>query len=234
MNWDRIEKIVIVGGGMAGWAAASCISNALRGQLIEIIVLDDHPDHQARIEASLPITQAFHQRLGINEQQLMRETAASFSLGTQFNDWIAPGHHYFQPIAAHGASIEFVMFHQYAIKARLAGDKAPFNHYSLCAMSAQKDKFVHPGIDPESILSTLLYAHHLDAGRYVRFMRAYASANGVAGLDATVIKTDVHPGNGFINSVGLDNGDVMKADLFIDCSGQNAVLAGTAMNTEFG
>lgn len=226
MNQHRIEKIAIVGGGVAAWASAACISDALRGQLIEIKVIDGHADQVTGIEATLPITQAFNQRLGINEQSLMRETAASFSLGTQFNDWLAPGLSYFQPMAAHGASIEFVMFHQYAIKARLKGDETPFNQYSLCAMAALKDKFAHPAMDPESILSTLLYAHHLDAQRYVKFLRDYAMSNGVGELEANLTDLQIDPENGFITSISLNSGESLIADLFIDCSGHAAELSG--------
>ena len=233
MNPERIEKIIIAGGGIAGWMAAACISDALRGQVIEITVIGDQTEKEGRSEAGLPINRAFSQRLGIDEQTLMRETSASFSLGTRFADWLAPGKHYYQPLAPHGASIEYIHFHNYAIKARRAGDQTPINEYSLCAMSANSGKFTHPAMEPDSILSTLVYAHHFDSALYTAFMRRYAEANGVKGLDAKVVDAQLRTEDGFISSVTLDNGDALSADLFIDCSGKTAVLSEQSLHSGY-
>lgn len=233
MNNQAVRQIVIVGGGVTGWVAAAGIAHALRGQDIEITVLDDPGEKADGAEATLPISRNFNQRLDINEQQLMRETAGAFSLGTRFQDWTGEGHDYFQPMGAHGASIEFVHFHNYAIKARQAGDQTPFNDYSLCAVAARQGKFSHPGNDPNSILSTLAYAHQHDASLYAGFMQRHAQANGVKTLPAKLADVALRPDDGFIQAITTDSGERREADLFIDCSGQASLLLGKALQVPF-
>lgn len=233
MSQSRIQKIVIAGNGLTAWLAAATISNALRGQQVEITVIGTVAVSGGRVEPSLPISQAFNQRLGIDERQLMRETSASFSLGTQFNDWVAPGNHYFLPMAPHGASIEYVHFHNYAIKAHQAGDQTPFNAYSLCAVAASQGKFAHPVMERDSIFSTIAYGHHFDTLAYTQFMRGYSQSLGVASLEDEIVGVQKDSENGFIRSVTLTSGETRSADLFIDCSGPEAVLAGGMSEADF-
>ncbi len=228
-----ISSVIIVGGGVAGWTAAVSIAHALRGQGLKIIVVDNDAPVKLQAMATLPITLAFHQRLGIDEQSLMRETGATFRLGTQFRDWLKPGQRYFHPLGAHGASIEFVHFHNFAAKARQMGDPTPFSDYSLCAAAAKLGRFTHPSSDPNSILSTLVYAHHLDCDLYAALMRKHAEANGVTALKARVSDVDVQASNGFIRSLALDNGAKLEADLFIDCSGNESILMGRALQVGY-
>lgn len=233
MKQSRIQKIVIAGNGLTAWLAAATISNALRGQGVEITVVGNAKEAAGRIEPSLPINLAFNQRLEIDERKLMRETSASFSLGTEFNNWAAADNNYFLPIAPHGASIEYVHFHNYAIKARQAGDQTPFNDYSLCAVAARQGKFAHPVMERDSIFSTLAYGHHFEAPAYTRFMRGYAQALGVAALDEGIVAVQRDSEDGFIRSVSLENGDSLTADFYIDCSGPNAALAGDLSKAAF-
>ncbi|MFT5138546.1 MAG: tryptophan halogenase [Lysobacterales bacterium] len=233
MNDTAVERIIIVGGGVTGWVAAASIAHAMRRPGIQISVLASADEREHGALASLPIQRAFNLGMDIDEQDLMRETGASFSLGTQFRDWTFPKRNYFQPMGAHGASIEFVQFHNYAVKARQAGDETPFNTYSMCAAAARQGKFEHPNSDLNSILSTLIYAHHLDANQYATFMRRHAEANGVKCLTGRLTDVTVREADGMIESLTLEGGDKLVADLFIDCSGQCSSLLGEALQTPY-
>jgi tryptophan halogenase len=233
MNQNAVRQIIIVGGGVTGWVAAAGIANALQGQQIGIRVIETPGQDTAAAEPALPIALAFNQRLGIDERALMRETSAAFTLGTQFVGWPSPGHDYFQPMNAHGASIEFVHFHNFAIKARQAGTTTPFNEYSLCAVAAQNGRFSHPVNDRNSILSTLIYAHHYDAGELAAFMKRHALANGVSAVAGRLTSTSTDPDSGFISGLTLDTGETLEADLFVDCSGPDAQLIGNALGVDY-
>jgi tryptophan halogenase len=233
MNDTAVERIIILGGGVTGWVAAASIAQAMRGTGMQIFVLENPDDREHGALASMPIGRTFNLGLGINEQDLMRDTGASFSLGTQFRDWTSPGGNYFQPLGAHGASVEFVHFHNYAVKARQAGDKTPLNNYSLCAAAATQGKFEYPSSDPGSILSTLMFANHFDAGQYAAYMRRHAQANGVNRLIGTPKDVTLRDADSMIDSLTLEDGEILSADLFIDCSGQSSSLLGEALQTPY-
>jgi len=234
MNGTGLRNILIVGGGMDGWTAAAGLAHALRGQDVDITVLEDLADSVPEsAEATLPVTHLFHQRLGIDERQLMQETEASFSLGTEFRDWNAPGRSCFQPAGPHGASIEYVHFHNYAVKARQQGDRTPFNDYSLCAVAARLGRFAHPVSDPGSILSTLSWSHHLDTGLYAAFMARHAAGNGARLEAGAVSGVEVDGDTGFIRALELEGGRRLEADLFIDCTGRKARLSRGALGAVF-
>lgn len=219
-----IRNVLIAGGGVDGWTAAAALAHAFQGQGLDIGVLDLGAHDPFIAEQTAPISLAFHQRLGIDEATLIREAGASFSLGTRYRDWVAEGHRYFQPMGPHGASIEFVHFHNFANKARMAGDETPFNDYSLNAVAAREGRFTHPSGDRSSILSTLIYAHHLDIGRYTGLMRSFAEGLGVRRIEGTIGAVGQGGERGFIQALVLDDGNTLEADLFLDCSGRDAVL----------
>jgi tryptophan halogenase len=233
MTDTAVKRIIILGGGVTGWVAAASIAQAMLHPDMQIFVLENPDDREHGALASMPIGRTFNLELGINEQDLMRDTGASFSLGTRFRDWTSAGRNYFQPLGAHGASIEFVHFHNYAAKARQAGDTTPFNNYALCAAAAIQGKFLYPSSDPASILSTLMFAHHFDAGQYADFMRRHAEANGVKRLAGRPTDVTLKDADSMIESLTLEDGEVLSADLFIDCSGQGSSLLGEALKTPY-
>ncbi|MDJ0656809.1 MAG: tryptophan 7-halogenase [Xanthomonadales bacterium] len=223
MDSNELRSVVIVGGGPAAWTAASVLSRALSAADVAVVVPDvSHTTPAA--EATLPTILGFHQLQGLNEPEVLRQQKGSFRLGTRFQDWNEPGHRYINPIGAHGASIEFVAFHNYAVKARQNGEVRPFNEYSLVAMAGDRGRFSHPVNDPNSVLSTMRYALHLDAAAVARSFRQRAEAAGVTVINGSVASLQRHPDSGFIQTLNLDNGSSISGDLFVDCSGPGAVL----------
>jgi tryptophan halogenase len=219
-----VRSVVIAGGGVDGWTTAAALAHAYQGEGLDIRVLDLGTHEPFAAKPTAPISLAFHQRLGFDEATLMREAGASFSLGTLYRDWVSEGHRYFQPMGPHGASIEFVHFHNFANKARKAGDETPFNDYSLNAVAAREGRFTHPSSDRSSILSTLIYAHHLDTGRYTRLMRQFAEGLGVRRLKGQIDSVERDGDRGFIQALALADGSTLEADLYLDCSGREASL----------
>jgi len=232
-----INSIVIAGGGVTGWLTAALIAKSMAGRDVTITLVDNKLQNPAHEECGLPTLPQFAgilQRLNIDEREFMRTTGASFRLATRFSDWNKPGHHYMEPFGAHGASIEYVAFHHFALKSRLAGSKTLFNQYSLAATAATHNRFSHPLRDPGSILSTLVYAWHVDTALCTRFFRTIAENLGVKSIEASIEEVLMDQHNGFINAIKLNQGDTVTGELFLDCGESDGLLSKTLDNGYIG
>ncbi len=229
---QAIENIVIVGSGAVAWLAAALLAKSTGGRNVSISVVDDgRPDEGG--EPTLSQFPGLLLTLGIDEHDFMRETGAAFRLASRYRDWNRPGHHYFEPCGAHGASIEYVAFHHFAQKARLAGAKTRFNEYSLAATAAAHARFSHPSTERGSILSTLAYGYHLDSALLAGYFRNMAQALGVHRVEAPTAQVRVDQDSGFIRAIGLGDGREIAGELFLDCSGPEALLIEDALGTGF-
>jgi tryptophan halogenase len=223
-----IPSIAIVGGGVAGWMTAAALANALSGlgrlQLIETAA--EAPPELA--EAATPQLRAFHARLGIDEDQLARQTQATFKLGTSFADWPRPGRRFFHPYGDYGTSIGTVGFHHCWLRLRELGDGTELAAYSLAAVAAALGRFARPSRDPSSVLSSFAYGLHVDGRRYLDHMRAYALARGVLAPEPRFAGASLRAEDGSIEALVLESGERIAADLFVDCS-EPGLLIGQAL-----
>ncbi len=223
-----IPRIAIVGGGVAGWMAAAALASAFRGrgaiQLVELA--DQQPADLA--EGTLPGVRAFHDQLGIDEDELVRTTGATFSLGSAYSEWSGPDGRFFHPFGPFGVSIDTVGFHHAWLRLRQRGEGGDLEAYSLAAVAASLGRFARPSADPGSVLSSFSYGLHLDAARYVDHLRRLASGLGVEGLAPKLASVSIRGGDGFIDALVLEDGQPVTANLFIDCTDQGSLI-GQAM-----
>jgi tryptophan halogenase len=93
-----IRKICVVGGGTAGWMAAALMSEHFKGTMgaIEVVESDDISTVGVG-ESTVPPLLELIAKLGINEQEFIRETQGTFKLGIDFRDWRVKGENYFHP-----------------------------------------------------------------------------------------------------------------------------------------
>ena len=236
MTADRIRKVVIVGGGTAGWMAAAAISKilgSLPGFSIELVESEAIGTVGVG-EATIPQINLFNAMLGLDEMEFMRETHATYKLGIEFVDWTRIGHRYIHPFGFHGLDMAGVEFHHHWLKGRLAGDTSRLDDYSISAMAAKAGKFMWPQPNqPKSPLSKIGYAFQFDAGRYARFLRRYAEQRGATRTEGRIVEVERHPETGFVTAVKLENGARVEGELFIDCSGFRALLIGQALGVPF-
>jgi tryptophan halogenase len=229
-----IKKIVIVGGGSAGWMTAAALSSMLSKEAVSITLVESEQIGTVGVgEATIPDVINFNAMLGIPEQDFLKATNGTFKLGIEFKNWGQIGDSYFHPFGAHGVDMNGVDFHQYWLRYRKANEGSVIEDFSLCSVSAKSNKFVLPNNDPRSVLSQMRYAYHFDATAYAKFLRQYAEKRGAQRIEGKVSNVTQNAYSGFIESVSLESGEVISGDMFFDCTGFRALLMRKTLGVGF-
>ena len=221
----QVKRVLIVGGGTAGWMAAAALSKSFGSHLHIELVESDEIGTVGVGEATIPPIRNFHLLLELGEAEFMRAVNGTFKLGIEFLNWGGLGERYFHPFSAHGTDTWAAQFHHYWVRARQRGEVAPLDAFSLEAMMARAEKFGQEGERKAH------YAYHFDAGLYARLLRKISEDLGVRRTEGKVVDVCLHAETGFIESVLLDSGESIAADLFIDCSGFRGLLIEQALQT---
>jgi len=223
-NGTTTPRVVIVGGGTAGWMAAAALSRFMgTGADIRLIESDEIGTVGVG-EATIPQIRLFNDGLGIDEDEFVRATNGSFKLGIEFVDWLRPGERYTHGFGSVGRGLGLLPFYQYWLRYRQAGGARELWDFSPNVLAASRNRF---GRVPERFVglpSGFAYAFHFDAGLYAKFLRQYAEKGGVARTEGKVVDVRLDAESGFIQSVTSDSGDSVPGDLFIDCSGFRGLL----------
>ncbi|GLX79159.1 tryptophan halogenase [Thalassotalea insulae] len=231
---EAIKKIVIVGGGTAGWMSAASLAKYVQNKNIEIVLIESSTLGTVGVgEATIPNIVSYNKNLGIDEQELIKATQATFKLGIQFEDWNQIGGKFFHPFADYGVNIDKLDFHHYVNKLRAAGQQLTLDDYCFATVLAQAGKFAQPHPNPPSPLADYQYAYHFDAGLYASFLKDFATKLGVKTIDALISEVNLCQQSGFIQSVTLDNQQMVDGELFIDCSGFKGLLIEQALQTGY-
>ena len=228
MAGKRLKRIVIVGGGTAGWMTAAALAKAAGTQNQSITLIESEAIGTVGVgEATIPAIQQYNKLLDLNEDEFVRETSATFKLGIEFIDWRRLGHSYFHQFGLIGADITGgVPFSHYWLRVLLSGgaldpDILRFNAETVAARAG---KFGRVSPDDRSGLPTINYAFQFDASRYAAFLRRYAEKRGVVREEGRIVQVHQNGESGFIQAVELQNGRRIAGDFFIDCSGFRGLL----------
>ena len=236
MNGEPIRKVVIAGGGTAGWMAAAALSRIMGAfPGLSITLVESEAIGTVGVgEATIPQIQVFNAMLQIDEAEFMRETHGTYKLGIEFADWLRPGHSYVHPFGTYGIDMLGIDFHQFWLRGQELGDHTMLDAYSIAAMAGKAGKFMWPRRDqPNSPLSKIGYAFQFDAGRYARFLRRMAERQGVTRIEGKIVHVQQDGESGFVTALELDNDTTVEGDLFIDCSGFRSLLLGQTLGVPF-
>lgn len=229
-----IERVVIVGGGTAGWMAAAALSAHLAATGVAITLIESSDIGTVGVgEATIPTIRRFYGQLGMSDAEVMQACQATAKLGIRFVDWLRDGHSFVHPFGRFGQDLKGVDFHHYWLKARTAGDPASLDDYSLGALLAGEGHATLPAPNPGSQLGIFDWALHFDAALFAQHMRRFAEKQGVLRVDARITDVKLGAEDGFIESLTLDSGLAVAGDLFIDCSGFRALLLGEALGVGY-
>ena len=224
---SRVKRVIIVGGGTAGWMTAAGLAKSL-GQTIDITLVESDAIGTVGVgEAVIPIIKSFHALLELKENEFLRAVNGTIKLGIEFENWGRLGESYFHPFGATGVEAWAAQFHHYWLKARGQGNTDELRNFSLEASMARAGKFT---LDSEPQPQ---YAYHFDASLYAKFLRKLSEENGVRRIEGKVVDVQVHGESGFIESVQLESEEWIEGDLFIDCSGFRGLLIQQVLETEW-
>jgi len=233
MSGTPIGRVVIVGGGTAGWMAAAAASRFLNdGQRTITLIESDAIGTVGVGEATIPPIRGFNARLGIEEADFLRATGGTPKLGIEFVNWGAAGERYMHPFGTPGREIEGLNFHQLWLKLRDRPEIGDFEGYAMAAVAARAGRFAPPSPDPRSPLSGVDYAYHFDAGLYAAFLRKRAEAQGTVRVEGRITGVE-RDERGHVGAVRLEGDRRIAGDLFLDCSGFRSLLLGEAMGVGF-
>jgi tryptophan halogenase len=227
-------KLVIVGGGTAGWMTAAALAKVLKGKYSITLVESDEIGTIGVGEATIPMISLFNRLLELDEDEFMRKTQATFKLGIEFVNWGRLGDRYIHGFGVIGQDNWTVDFHQYWLKQFKAGKAKPLEYYSINTAACYQNKFCRPRRDiPNSPLGDIAYAFHFDAGLYAKFLREFSEARGVKRVEGKIEQAHVDPVTGNINSVTLQSKQTIDGEFFIDCSGFKGLLIEEALKTGY-
>lgn len=233
MDARAVSKVVIVGGGTAGWVAAAALSKVL-GKLIDIELVESDQIGTVGVgEATIPQIRLLNSALGLDEDQFLARTAGTFKLGIEFTNWGAIGERYLHTFGEVGINLAGVHFHHYWLRHMQAGGSGSLWDYSLHDRAAYAAKFARMERVGDTPMAGLAYAFHFDAGLYARLLREYSEARGVLRTEGLIDDVELDGESGFIRSVRLADGRSIAGDLFIDCSGFRGMLIGDALGSAY-
>ena len=173
MQNPTVKRIVIAGGGTAGWTVASLLAQQL-GPLLDITLVESDEIGTVGVgEATIPTFRSFHALLGVDERAFMRATQASFKLGISFENWGQLGDRYIHPFGDVGKSTWMADFHHMWLMSEDRGFAGELGEYCFEHQAAAAGKFA------VSDSSKINYAYHLDAGLYACFLRGLFEPKGV-------------------------------------------------------
>lgn len=228
-----VTSLVIVGGGTAGWMAAAAFAKYLHGTPIRITLVESSEIGAVGVgEATIPTLRRFYGRLGLTDQDVMRETRATAKLGILFQDWHRVGEGFIHPFGLYGQNAGEVAFHHLWLRAQETGEAAPITAYSLGAQLAEHGRMALPQPNPPTPLATYDWALHLDAALFAQYLRRYAEASGVMRIDARIDRVEL-AADGSVAGVRLEDEQLVRGDLFIDCTGFRSMLLGEALGVGF-
>ncbi|MFT5838617.1 MAG: tryptophan halogenase [Flavobacteriales bacterium] len=213
-------KVVIAGGGTAGWLTAYSLVTRL-GKLLDITLVESDQIGTVGVgEATIPTMRTFHGLIGIDEKEFMAATQATFKLGIQFDNWGQQGDSYFHSFGEIGQRSWMAEFHEFWMEAKANGFGGSLNDYCLELKAAKANKFsTLAGKKPVN------FAYHMNATAYAAYLRDKSEKAGVKRIEGCIehIQND-QAGN--ISSLILAGGEPVVGDVFIDCTGFRGLLIG--------
>lgn len=234
MTNNSIRRIVIVGGGTAGWMTAAALANTLHHEYSIRLIESDEIAIIGVGEATIPPIRNFNTALGIDEDDFLRKTQGTLKLGIEFVNWCQVGSSYMHAFGRVGHDLNNVPFDQYWLRHYLAGKAPELDQFSINAMASRQAKCMRAVADmPGSPLSDLVHAFHFDASLYARYLRDYSEALGVLRTEGKILTVTQSKSDGHIDELVLESGERVSGDLFIDCSGMRGLLIEQTLKTGF-
>ncbi len=229
----KAKKIVILGGGTAGWMAANVMIKAWKQRGFDITLIESPDIGIVGVgEGSTPTLKTFMDSIGLEEKDWMPACNATYKLGIRFEGWSTrPGFpSYFHPFPAQLDDFTAPAFLHNSLARRNGHDVEghPDNFFLNSYMAEQK-------LSPfagENFPFTVLYGYHFDSGLLGQYLGEIARQRGVKHVQTKIVDTKVSA-DGLIESVVDGDGRSFEADYFVDCTGFRSALLQDALQVPF-
>ena len=225
---DPIRRVVIVGGGTAGWLTAGLLAGehiARSGRDVSVTLIESPDVKTIGVgEGTWPTMRSTLQKIGLSEQEFLAECSASFKQGTKFVGWVTGDDNdaYYHPftVPAGYASLNLVPFWQ------ARKDAVSFvDAVSVQGRVCDRDLAPKQETTPE-YAAVVNYAYHLDAGKFAELLHRHCTTRlGVTHIVDHVTGINGDP-DGDIESLSTANHGELQGDLFVDCTGMASMLLG--------
>lgn len=222
-----VKRVVIAGGGTAGWMAAAALSKVL-GDALEIVLVESEEIGTVGVgEATIPSLCTFHHLLEIDEREFLAASQGTIKLGISFENWRTAQHRYIHSFGKTGQDHWSAGFQHFWRRGRDLGLASSYDDYSIELLAALEDRFAHLRD------YRMNYAYHLDASRYARFLRGMSERNGCRRVEGKIAEVLTDPDSGFITGLRLERGELIEGDFFVDCTGFRALLIEQTLGVGF-
>lgn len=233
MNANKIQNVVIVGGGTAGWVTAALMIKVLDKTLNITLVESDKIGTIGVGEATIPPIIPFNNALGLDEKAFLKATKGTLKLGIEFENWKQKGDKYMHAFGGVGKNFPFCDFYHFWVKSQQLGYESEFGDFSLNYQASKDNKFAKLKRIEGTNLPGIEYAYHFDAGLYAKFLRDFCEPLGVKRVEGIINHVQVDDENGYVENVTLEDGTEISGDLFIDCTGLKALLIEETLSTGY-
>jgi tryptophan halogenase len=219
-----IKRVVVVGGGTAGWMTAAALSKVLGTQNHTITLVESAEIGTVGVgEATIPQIRLFNDLLGFDEDDFVRRTNGTFKLGIRFVNWRRDGQSYIHPFGLYGTDMDGIEFHHFMLRQAAMGGSQDYGRYNAEIMAIREGKFGRARADASG-MPRMNYAFQFDASLYAVFLREYAEARGIVRREGRIVRVHQNAESGDVTAVELQSGERIEGDLFIDCSGFRGLL----------
>lgn len=244
-------KVVIVGGGSAGWMTAAYLSKALDKNVQISLVESSNITTIGVGEATFSTIKLFFDFLGLEEREWMPKCNASYKMAIKFVNWNAQGRHFYHPFQRY-ETVEGFDIAEWWLKMKRSEEPFDYSCFLIPSLCDNKrspryfdgtvfdDKvqnlFSRESTPEKNVLADLKvqypYAYHFDANLLARFLKDYAKQRGVTQIIDDVIDVKLSE-SGSIDSIITGEHGNISADLFIDCTGFRGLLINKALGEPF-
>ncbi len=248
LDKGRIRKVVIAGGGTAGWVAACALTHQFR-DLLEITLVESEQIGTVGVgESTIPTIRTFHRLLQIDEREFLRAVAGTFKLSISFENWKRPGDRYFHPFGITGLGTWSCEFHHFWLEGLRRGMHSELGDFCLETLASREDRFALTDAQAGSTTQwstrwtgssmvpehpEVSYAYHFDAALYAAFMRRKSEGFGLKRIEGKIREVTQDPESGFVTALVMESGQVVEGDLFIDCTGFRGLLIEQTLKTGY-
>jgi tryptophan 7-halogenase len=219
-----MKHVVVAGGGVVAWSAAAALKRRIPSLKVTVISCPVPPDALAdQMMNTLPSIADFHQDLGLGEGDTIYRAMSGLRIGTLFEDWSAELQSYVHAYGSYGSAIEGIPFHQLWLRARARGAVDQFDQYSAAAELGRLGRIgaAEASMNPKPEIG---YGLRLTLQRYRALMRDYALHLGADERSCVRLEPKLRGEDGFVDTLVLDDGLEVTADLFVDCTGPAASI----------